>query len=142
MQSSAVIVLAISIGLSTISRAQVPPSIGGFVPADKVSAYFNCAYKCQIASKKCLVTKSYVSSAIDERTKAFYGSDDFVQITIIKWPDGDSSRYVSMDSFEVINLADKKSYRYKTTDMDSWYYNLEDGLIILDNKGKEHIRLW
>ncbi len=142
MQSSAVIILAISIGLSTISRAQASSNIKEYVPADKVSAYFNCAYKRKIASKKCLVTKSYVSSAIDARTKAFYGSDDFVQITIIKWPDGDTSRYVSMDSFEVINLADKKSYRYKTSDMDSWYYNLEDGLIILDNKGKEHIRLW
>lgn len=142
MQSSVLAILAISLGLSSISQAQDPPSIGGFVPTDKVSAYFNCAYKRKIASKKCLVTKSFMSSAIDERSIAFFGNDYFVQITIIKWPDGDTSRYVSMDSFEVLNLADKKAYRYKTTDMDSWYYNLESGLIILDNKGNEHIRLW
>ena len=81
MQSSAVIILAISIGLSTISRAQVPPSIGGFVPADKVSAYFNCAYKRKIASKKCLVTKSYVSSAIDARTRACHQLSQTMQET-------------------------------------------------------------
>ena len=126
----------------SMTQGQASSTIESFVPADKVSAYFNCAYKLKIASKKCLVTKSYVSSAVDTRTKAFYGNKDFVQLTMIKWPDGDISRYVSMDSFEVINLADKKSYRYKTTDMDSWYYNLEEGLIILDDKGKEHIRLW
>ena len=142
MQSSVVIILAISIGLSSISRAQAPTSIEGFVPAENVSAHFNCAYKKKIASQKCLVSKSYVSSGIDARIKAFYGDNDFVQMTKIDWPDGDVSRYVSMDSFEVINLADKKAYRYKTTDMDSWYYNLEGGLIILDNKGNEHIRLW
>ena len=56
------------------------------VPVDKVSAYFNCAYKLKIASKK--------------------------------------------------------YYHYKMTDVDRGYYNLENGLIILDNKGREHIRLW
>ncbi|WP_445346767.1 hypothetical protein [Acinetobacter bohemicus] len=56
----------------------------------------NCAYKGKVASKKCVVTRSMVKASIDSVTKQIYGTNEL--LLTIKWPDGDVSRYLGMDS--------------------------------------------
>lgn len=136
----AIIALVLSSGVTQVQASSTIENI--FYAETSSSGYFNCAYKHKIASKKCLVTTSIVRSSIDARTKAFYGTTAILPLMTIKWPDGDISRYITMDSFELINLSDKKSYQYKMSNGDYWEPDLTEGAIILDEKSKEHIRLW
>lgn len=125
------------------SQAQAAATIEDMVYSDQNSGFFNCAFKLKIASKKCLVSVSPVKANIDPRTKKVFGSNEAVSMMTIKWPDGDSSRYIGVNSFEVINLADSKKYSYKTSYEDGgWSLDFSKGLIILDANNKEHIRLW
>ena len=121
-----------------VSQAQAAQSIGDFLDHDSAQGYFNCSYKGKTASKKCLVTLSPVSSSIDPRAKMIYGSNYKLPLMSIKWPDNDISRYVFMDSGNLINLADKKWYGMRDWDQD---FELTKGLIIDSERG-DHIRLW
>lgn len=123
---------------SGITQAQAAPSISEFLDSGSAQGYYNCSYKGKTASKKCLVIKSEVKASIDPRTKEFYGSNYSLPLLTIKWPDGDTSRYITMDSWEIINLADKKSYRARNWDNEIGF---SKGLYI-DESGKDHVRLW
>ena len=126
-----------------ITQAHAASTIEDIVYSDQDSGFFNCAYKLKIASKKCLVSVSPVKAKIDPRAKKVFGANEAVGMMAIKWPDGDTSRYMSVNSFEVINLADSKKYSYKTSyDDGGWSLDFSKGLIILDGNNKEHIRLW
>jgi len=132
---------------SIVTQAQAGPTIKDFMKLDKGEAYFNCAYKGKTASKKCLVKHSYVKSNTHPVLKQIYGSNENLPLMTIKWPDNDTSRYVSMDSFELGNLETKElgGFSLRTTEqcLEGWCLDLSRGLII-DNAttGKEHVRLW
>ena len=140
--------LAAGIGLAFAvgtMHVQAASTIEEFMSAENGSGYFNCAYKLKIASKKCLVKKSEISSAKDSRAKALFGSHESLPLLTIKWPDGDSSRYVDIggdEVYELINLADRKSYNYKTIKNARQNIDFSKGLVIINEDGKEHIRLW
>ena len=140
--------LAAGIGLAFAvgtMHVQAASTIEAFMSSDDTSGYFNCAYKLKIASKKCLVKKSEISSANDSRSKRIFGSDEYLPLLTIKWPDGDSSRYVDIggdDVYELINLADGKSYNYKTIKNGGQSLDFTKGLVIINDDFKEHIRLW
>ena len=103
----AIIALVLSSGATQVQAASTIKNI--IYAETPYSCYFNCAYKHKIASKKCLVTTSIVRSSIDSRTKAFYSTTAILPLMTIKWTDSDISRYITMNSFELINLSDKKS---------------------------------
>lgn len=140
--------MAVSVGLAfafSAAQVQASPTIEEFMSAENGSGYFNCAYKIKIASKKCLVKKSEISSANDSRSKRIFGADEYLPLLTIKWPDGDSSRYVDIggdEVYELINLADRKSYNYKTIKNARQNIDFSKGLVIINEDGKEHIRLW
>ena len=140
--------MAVSVGLAfafSAAQVQASPTIEEFMFSDDASGYFNCAYKLKIASKKCLVKKSEISSENDSRSKRIFGSDEYLPLLTIKWPDGDSSRYVDIggdDVYELINLADRKSYNYKTIKNGGQSLDFTKGLVIINDDFKEHIRLW
>ena len=140
--------LAAGIGLAFAvgtMHVQAASTIEEFMSADNGSGYFNCAYKLKIASKKCLVTTSTINSSKDSRSKRIFGADEYLPLLTIKWPDGDSSRYVDIggdEVYELINLADRKSYNYKTIKNARQNIDFSKGLVIINEDGKEHIRLW
>ena len=140
--------LAAGIGLAFAvgtMHVQAASTIEEFMSTKNGSGYFNCAYKLKIASKKCLVKKSEISSANDSRSKRIFGADEYLPLLTIKWPDGDSSRYVDIggdEVYELINLADRKSYNYKTIKNALQNIDFSKGLVIINEDGKEHIRLW
>lgn len=140
--------MAVSVGLAfafSAAQVQAASTIEAFMSSDDTSGYFKCAYKLKIASKKCLVKKSEISSAKDSRAKALFGSHESLPLLTIKWPDGDSSRYVDIggnEVYELINLADRKSYNYKTIKNARHSIDFTKGLVIINEDGKEHIRLW
>ena len=140
--------LAAGIGLAFAvgtMHVQASPTIEEFMSAENGSGSFNCAYKLKIASKKCLVTTSTINSSKDSRSKRIFGADEYLPLLTIKWPDGDSSRYVDIggdEVYELINLADRKSYNYKTIKNARQNIDFSKGLVIINEDGKEHIRLW
>ena len=141
--------LAASIGLMFAfgaTQVQAAQSVEDFIYDEApASGYFNCAYKMQIASQKCLVTLLEVKSSIDDRAKKIFGSNENLELLTIKWPDGDVGRYLDIGGDEVyklINLGDRKGYQYKTYDNDGYSLNFTKGLIIESDGAKEHIRLW
>ncbi|MDE4453879.1 hypothetical protein [Psychrobacter sp. DAB_AL62B] len=127
------------------TQVQAAPTIEEFMSAENGSGYFNCAYKLKIASKKCLVTTSNINSSKDSRARKVFGVDEYLPLLTIKWPDGDSSRYVDIggdEVYELINLADRKSYNYKTIKNARHSIDFTKGLVIINDDYKEHIRLW
>lgn len=140
--------MAVSVGLAfafSAAQVQASPTIEEFMSAENGSGSFNCAYKLKIASKKCLVTTSTINSSKDYRAKEIFGSHESLPLLTIKWPDGDSSRYVDIggdEVYELINLADRKSYNYKTIKNARQNIDFSKGLVIINEDGKEHIRLW
>ncbi|WP_201534601.1 hypothetical protein [Psychrobacter ciconiae] len=127
------------------TQAFASPTIKTFMASNNSQAYFNCAFKGKKASRKCLVTNSYISSDVHPTLKQIYGANTQLPLITIKWPDGDTSRYVSMDSFELGNLGDKRftGYQLRTTDEDYWDLDLSRGLIIDSNyTNQEYVRLW
>ena len=140
--------LAAGIGLAFAvgtMHVQAASTIEEFMSAENGSGHFNCAYKLKIASKKCLVTTSTINSSKDSRSKRIFGVDEYLPLLTIKWPDGDSSRYVDIggdEVYELINLADRKSYNYKTIKNARQSIDFTKGLVIINDDFKEHIRLW
>ena len=140
--------MAVSVGLAfafSAAQVQAASTIEAFMSSDDTLGYFNCAYKLKIASKKCLVTTSTINSSKDSRSKRIFGADEYLPLLTIKWPDGDSSRYVDIggdEVYELINLADRKSYNYKTIRNARQSIDFTKGLVINNESGKEHIRLW
>ncbi|WP_018680067.1 hypothetical protein [Acinetobacter tjernbergiae] len=114
--------------------------IGTFINQDNATASFNCAYKKVIASKKCTVSISNIKAST-ARTKQFFGTNGSHPLLKIKWPDNDISQYAILDSNELWNLEDNKSYNFKTLPQNEFDLDLRKGLIIESNN-KEHIRLW
>lgn len=139
--------MAVSVGLAFVfgtTQVQASPTIEEFMSAENVSGYFNCAYKLKIASKKCLVTTSNINSSKDYRARKIFGVDEYLPLLTIKWPDGDSSRYVDIggdEVYELINLADRKSYNYKTIKNARQSIDFTKGLVIINDEYKEHICL-
>lgn len=131
---------------SIMTQAQAGPTISEFMSSDRGQAYFNCAYKGKTASKKCLVTHTYIKSNVRPLLKQIYGPNENLPLMTIKWPDGDVSRYVTIDSFELGNLNDKKlgGYTFRTTEQcsDGWCLELSRGLVIDTMDSDEYIRLW
>ena len=131
---------------SAITQSHAGPTISEFMDSNKGQAYFNCAYKGKKASKKCLVTNTTINSNAHPVMKQIYGANTTQYLMTIKWPDGDTSRYVTMDSFELGNLNDKKlgGYRLRTTEQcsDGWCLELSRGLIIDTMDSDEYVRLW
>lgn len=124
------VAVGLAIGLSSVQ------SFAGFADSDIDRAYVNCAYKGKKASKKCLVTNTYVRSSIDPITKRMYGSNEYLSLLTIKWPDGDTSRYVELTPYEVINLNSKRKTGYSVRVTNS-------GISIdSDNWGRNYIQLW
>ena len=81
----------------------------------------------------------------DYRARKIFGVDEYLPLFTIKWPDGDSSRYVDIggdEVYELINLADRKSYNYKTIKNARQSIDFSKGLVIINEDGKEYIRLW
>ena len=140
--------LAAATGLAfafSTAQVQAAPTIEEFMSSENGSGYFNCAYKLKIASKKCLVTTSTINSSKDYRARKIFGVDEYLPLLTIKWPDGDSSRYVDIggdEVYELINLADRKSYNYKTIKNARQSIDFTKGLVIINDDYKEHIRLW
>ncbi|MBU5615839.1 MULTISPECIES: hypothetical protein [unclassified Psychrobacter] len=130
----------------SVTQVRAAPSIEEFIQEEApASSYYNCAYKMQIANKKCLVTLTNVKSSIDSRAKKIFGSRADLELLTIKWPDGDVGRYLDIGGDEVyklINLGDSRSYHYKTDNNDGFSLNFYNGLVIQDQNNKEHIRLW
>lgn len=112
------------------------PSFAGFSDSDIDQGYVNCAYKGKKATKKCLVTNTYVRSSIDPITKRMFGSNESLSMLTIKWPDGDISRYVELTPYEVINLNSKQKSGY------SIRINNSNISIDSDHWGRNYIRLW
>lgn len=140
--------LAAGIGLAFAvgtMHVQAASTIEEFMSTNNGPGSFNCAYKLKIASKKCLVTTSTINSSKDYRAKEIFGSHESLPLLTIKWPDGDSSRYVDIggdEVYELINLADRKSYNYKTIKNARQNIDFSKGLVIINEDGKENIRLW
>lgn len=107
---------------------------------------FNCAYKGKTASKKCHVTN--VEEVVTNKDLvAFYGAGGKaksvkMQVLNILWPDQTHSRFAWGDSMEISNLDAKngESYALKFAEWPELDY--KKGLIILDAKNREYIRLW
>ena len=114
--------------------------IGNFINQDNATASFNCAYKKVIASKKCTVSISNIKAST-ARTKQFFGTNGSHPLLKIKWPDNDISQYAILDSNELWNLEDNKSYNFKTLPQNEFDLDLRKGLVIESNN-KEHIRIW
>lgn len=134
---------------SVITQAQAGPTISEFMSSDRGQAYFNCAYKGKTASKKCLVTHSYIKPSTNHNLKELYGaySSEKALAMSIQWPDGDISRYAYVDDMEMLNLNDKNGWGYSLRtkdDVEKWYeVDYSRGLFI--DKGhdvKDYIRLW
>lgn len=125
---------------SGINQAQAAYSIGELVTSAYGKGYFNCSYKGKKASKKCLVTTFDVKASIDSRTTEPYRSEYRMMQMNIKWPDGDTSRYVIKHGSDIYNLANKTDYEIRGLDPDNidWYPR---GFFIY-SQGKEHIKLW
>lgn len=133
--------LATCLLMSTV-QVWADVSIKQFMNAGKGTASFNCAYKGKVASQKCIVTQSMVKASIHPMTKQIYGANGSLSLLTIKWPDKDVSRYVTLDSGEILNLDDNKNYRFKTLDSDEWSLDFRRGLIIQSETSNEHVRLW
>lgn len=133
--------LALSLLISSTSLwADV--SIKQFMNSGKGTASFNCAYKGKVASQKCVVSHSMVKSSIHPMTRQIYGANERLHLLTIKWPDQDVSRYLSVDSGEMINLENNKTYRYKGRASDEWTPDFSRGYIIQSETSAEHVRLW
>ena len=83
-----------------------------------------------------------VKASIDSVTKQIYGANESLLLLTIKWPDGDVSRYLGMDSWELKNLGDQKTYRLKTLNIDESQLDLRRGVIIQSDVSTEHVRFW
>lgn len=123
-------------------QAKAETSIAKFMSASQASASFSCAYKGKAASRKCVVTRSTVKASIDPVMAQIYGANEPLSLLTIKWPDNDVSRYLSMDSWELKNLGDQKTYRLKTSQSDESRLDLRRGLIIQSDESAEHVRIW
>ena len=111
-----------------------------------VSGEFNCAYKGKTASKKCYV--SNVDEVVTNKDLvAFYGAGGKaksvkMQVLIVLWPDNTHSRFAWGDSMEISNL-DAKNGESCALKFSEWpEIDYKKGLVLLDDKGKEYIRLW
>ena len=133
--------LAVCLLVST-GQVWADVSIKKFMNVSKGTVSFNCAYKGKVASKKCIVSRSIVKASIHPMTKQIYGANESLGLLTIKWPDGDVSRYLNIDSNETLNLGDNDTYRYKTLDSDEGSLDLRKGLIIQSSTSAEHVRLW
>ena len=111
-----------------------------FISQSNATASFNCAYKKVIASKKCIVSISTVKAST-QRTKQFFGANGTHSLLKIKWPDNDVSQYAILDSHELWNLSDTKSYNFRILPNQDSELDLRKGLIIESNF-KEHVRIW
>jgi hypothetical protein len=89
-----------------------------------------------------VVTRSTVKASIDPVMAQIYGANEPLSLLTIKWPDNDVSRYLSMDSWELKNLGDQKTYRLKTSQSDESRLDLRRGLIIQSDASAEHVRIW
>lgn len=131
---------------SVVTQAQAGPTIREFMDSSESNAYFNCAYKGKTATKKCLVTHSYIKSSAHPNLKEFYGPNEALKVISIKWPDSDLSRYAYVDSMEMVNLNNKEGWGYRLRDKDDkngWGVDLSRGLFIdKASSNKDHIRLW
>lgn len=96
----------------------------------------NCSYKGKKASQKCLVVFSDESSAVSPISKKIYGSNEYLDTIIVYWPDGDTSKYLSIGYNKYINLNSKKGTIYTQRG--------GSNEIILDSAswGQNYIRLW
>ncbi|ALF60975.1 hypothetical protein [Psychrobacter urativorans] len=125
--------------VQTIDTAQTfnnEPVFEEFFQANTGENYFNCAYKGKTASKKCLVTITEVNASIDSRIRERYEPHYTFPKMVIKWPDGDVSRYVSLSdnsNDEILNLANRNAYQVRDN-------NPID--LFIDSQGEEHVHLW
>lgn len=145
MNTAQVVTLGLALMFGA-TQAQAEEAIDDFMyTLAPVAGYFNCSYKTNEASEKCLVTLTNVKSSIDARARRVFGANEELELMTIRWPDGDASRYLDIggpDVYKLINLADNSSYNYKTDDDDGISLNFDEGLIIEDIRRREHIRLW
>lgn len=128
--------------LMSTTQTWADMSIQKFMNVSQGTASFQCAYKTKTASKKCVVSRSMVKASIHPMTKQIYGANEVLNLLTIQWPDGDVSRYLSVDSGEAINLSDHKTYRYKSLDHDESNFDLRRGLILQSDTSPEHVRIW
>ncbi len=132
---------------SVVMQVQASSTIKDFISSgSRDIAYFNCAYKGKKASKKCLVSHSFIKSNTHPELKKFYGPNETLTSINIKWPDGDISRYAYVDSMDMFNLNSKNGWGYRIRDkddMDGWDIDFSRGFIIDGSPhGENLIRLW
>lgn len=111
-----------------------------------VAGEFNCAYKGKTASKKCKVTN--VDEVVtNKELVAFYGAGAKaksvkMRVLNILWPDQTRSRFAWGDSMEISNLDAKNGESYSLKFAEWPEIDYKRGLIILDDKEREYVRLW
>ncbi|MBV5309407.1 hypothetical protein [Chromatium okenii] len=103
------------------------------------SGYFNCAYKGKKASKPCkVIVKQELVTHPD--VVNFKGKAEREQVLIIKWPDGDTSKYSWSDSGEMWNLTEKQAGGYHLSG-DEITQDWSRGFVI-EKEGSEYVRIW
>jgi hypothetical protein len=103
------------------------------------SKRFQCAYQKRVAEKPCVVSL-HLSEPEHPSTKQYFGNTAHLVLKI-QWPDGQSSRYAFMSSYQLLNIRNEQHYHFKTAAHSTAELDFSDGLIILDQQN-EHIRLW
>ena len=138
MMKTVISILATSVLMLTATVANAE-SIGSFINKNNATGTFNCSYKGSKASSKCQV-KLYKAPTNLADLKQVYGRQSLPHMSI-KWPDGDISKFVFMDSTEVRSVTDNENYSIKTRD--DYNYDLRRGFVLENqNTGREHVRLW
>lgn len=102
--------------------------------------YFNCSYKGKKASKPCeVIVRQELMTHLD--VIEFIGKAEIDKVLIIKWPDGDQSKYAWSDSGEMWNLTQKAAGGYRLSG-DEIEQDWSRGFVIEKSGGFEHVRLW
>lgn len=129
------------LSMATISMSTQAKNIESFLDKNPpTSAFYNCAFKQKIGSQKCKVSLNE-EKITDTRIKDKFGNSPYTVLKI-HWPDNDISRYIILDSYELYNLGTRShGFSFRTYEADTWEIDYSKGLIIEQN-GKEHIRLW
>lgn len=139
MEKSKLLCLGLCVFISQLALAD-GRSVRSFMGQATGQAHFNCAFQGKKASKPCLVKLS--QELITHPTvRAFHDARRPVKVLSVYWPDGDVSRYVEIDSLELVNLAERSGTGYMIR-TDEWPEVDWSRGYVIEKNSREWLRLW
>lgn len=116
------------------------PNIRQFLAQPIGQATFRCAFQGKAASRPCTV-KLTQEQVTNPTVVAFHGAGQLSKVFSVYWPDGDVSRYVEIDSLELVNLTERNGTGYNIRTREWPEVDWSRGYVIEKN-GREWLRLW